>query len=130
MLCYCYDIVVRDILIWLWYHLMVFRMQLLLISFTVYNTDVKFRKRFSSYIAATLKMRHYQLRKKSKICRCSMMIWCFFESYIDSIWWRIKIRFIRKMCLMCVWIDNFSLKNITGDFANSKWNRLNTIKSY
>ena len=60
------SIVVRDILIWLWYHLMVFWMQMLLISFTVYNTDVKFCKRFSSYIAATLKMRHYQLRKKVK----------------------------------------------------------------
>ena len=59
-------IVVRDILIWLWYHLMVFWMQMLLISFTVYNTDVKFCKRFLSYIAATLKMRHYQLRKKVK----------------------------------------------------------------
>ena len=65
----CYGqriIIVRDILIWLWYHLMVFWMQMLLISFTVYNTDVKFCKRFSSYIAATLKMRHYQLRKKVK----------------------------------------------------------------
>ena len=39
---------------------------MLLISFTVYNTDVKFCERFSSYIAATLKMRHYQLRKKVK----------------------------------------------------------------